>query len=205
MSEKYFNAYVDAAVGSIHEYVALTLQLKAQLRVANELIAEKDKDSAINSARIEEAERERDNAIKNMEQQLIRLRDEKDTHINQLNAELHDARNIRNQSASALENELNSLRGRLHEIDQWKETARVAEDNLRAMQNKVQHMDTLTKQFNDLKSQLLKVSTEHETAKARIRELEDSTKAPKKVINNKTSSATKATVTKTKETTTDDF
>ena len=42
MSEKYFNAYVDAAVGLIHEYVASTLQLKAQVRVANDLIAEKD-------------------------------------------------------------------------------------------------------------------------------------------------------------------
>lgn len=54
MSDKYYNAYVDSAVGVIHEYVSMNLQLKAQVRVANELLAEKDrllieKDNFINS------------------------------------------------------------------------------------------------------------------------------------------------------------
>lgn len=43
MSDKYYNAYVDSAVGLIHEYVSMNLQLKAQVRVANDIIAEKDK------------------------------------------------------------------------------------------------------------------------------------------------------------------
>jgi chromosome segregation ATPase len=42
MSEKYFNAYVDSAVGMIHEHVAANLQLKAQLKVTSDLLAEKD-------------------------------------------------------------------------------------------------------------------------------------------------------------------
>jgi predicted RNase H-like nuclease (RuvC/YqgF family) len=36
------NAYVDNAIGMIHENISNILQLKTQLRVSNEIIAEKD-------------------------------------------------------------------------------------------------------------------------------------------------------------------
>jgi len=39
---KYVNGYIDNAVGMIHENINLILQLKTQLRLANELISEKD-------------------------------------------------------------------------------------------------------------------------------------------------------------------
>ena len=39
---KYINAYVDTAVGILHEQLNLFLQTKAQLKVANDLIQEKD-------------------------------------------------------------------------------------------------------------------------------------------------------------------
>lgn len=39
---KYINGYIDNAVGMIHENVNLILQLKTQLRMANELVSEKD-------------------------------------------------------------------------------------------------------------------------------------------------------------------
>ena len=39
---KYINGYIDNAVGMIHENVNLILQLKTQLKMANELISEKD-------------------------------------------------------------------------------------------------------------------------------------------------------------------
>jgi chromosome segregation ATPase len=38
----FVNAYIDHAVGMIHENVSAILQLKAQLKIANDLIAEKD-------------------------------------------------------------------------------------------------------------------------------------------------------------------
>lgn len=43
MSDKYYNAYVDSAVGLIHDYISMNLQLKAQIRVANDILAEKDR------------------------------------------------------------------------------------------------------------------------------------------------------------------
>lgn len=38
----FVNAYIDHAVGMIHENVSAILQLKAQLKIANDLISEKD-------------------------------------------------------------------------------------------------------------------------------------------------------------------
>jgi len=47
---KYVNGYIDNAVGMIHENINLILQLKTQLRLANDLISEKDSAiGAINS------------------------------------------------------------------------------------------------------------------------------------------------------------
>lgn len=42
MSDKFFNTYVDFAIGTIHEQLAIILQLKTQLKIANDLVLEKD-------------------------------------------------------------------------------------------------------------------------------------------------------------------
>ena len=39
---KYINAYVDIAIGTIHEYLAANIQLKAQNKITNDLVSEKD-------------------------------------------------------------------------------------------------------------------------------------------------------------------
>jgi chromosome segregation ATPase len=38
----YINAYVDNSVGMLHEYVTMVLQLRTQLKIANDMVAEKD-------------------------------------------------------------------------------------------------------------------------------------------------------------------
>jgi len=42
MSDKFINTYVDFAIGTIHEQLNNILQLKTQLKIANDLILEKD-------------------------------------------------------------------------------------------------------------------------------------------------------------------
>lgn len=39
---KFVNAYIDIAVNQVHEYLNLIMQLKAQIKVANDLVSEKD-------------------------------------------------------------------------------------------------------------------------------------------------------------------
>ncbi len=162
MSDKYFNAYVDSAVGIIHENLNLILQLKAQLRVANELISEKD--SVINS-------------------QLA----EKDNTINSLSSEIT---NLRNQSV---------------DMEEAKRNAKHWEDSYHAINNKVAHMENLTKQYNELKAQFFTVSEELKLAKLKIEELQNVNKVPKKVLNTKSPLRVDKTEEKTKETLTDDF
>ena len=41
-SNAYVNAYIDYAIGMIHENVNVVLQLKTQLKIANDLLLEKD-------------------------------------------------------------------------------------------------------------------------------------------------------------------
>ena len=41
-NNKYINAYVDIAIGTIHEYLASNIQLKAQNKISNDLLSEKE-------------------------------------------------------------------------------------------------------------------------------------------------------------------
>lgn len=182
MSEKYFNAYVDSAVGLIHEYVASTLQLKAQLRVANEVIAEKD------------------NTITSLSNEVQSLRTNSNQANQELQAQMHD------------------LQVKLSEAEKAKVDAKYWEDSYHGMANKVSHMDLLTNQFNDMKSQFLAKCREFEDLqrnfnekceeierlKTKPVESDLSNRVSKKVINNK-SSASQVAQTKTVEANIDDF
>lgn len=162
MSEKYFNAYVDSAVGIIHENLSLILQLKAQLKVANDLLAEKD---GFITSQISE----RDKAI------------------------------------DSLSNELTNLRTQSVDVEEVKKNAKFWEDSYHAMNNKVAHMETLTKQYNELKTQFFTVSDELRGANLKIEELEAANKASKKVLNTKNNVRSDKVEDKIKETLTDDF
>lgn len=49
--QKFMNAYVDNAVGTIHEYINVILQLKTKLKIASDIVLEKDE--MMNSLRAE--------------------------------------------------------------------------------------------------------------------------------------------------------
>lgn len=71
---KYINAYVDNAVGMLHENLATILQLKTQLKISNELIAEKD--VVIGSLRSElEVSKSSNIDMASMERESTRLRE----------------------------------------------------------------------------------------------------------------------------------
>lgn len=169
MSEKYFNAYVDSAVGIIHENLNTILQLKAQLRVANDLISEKD--SVITSLQAEKSNQltDKDNTI------------------------------------TFLSSELTALKSESGKVEEMKKNAKYWEDSYHAMNNKVAHMETLTKQFNELKSQFFTVSEELKLEKQKNEELEKALRVPKKVLNTKSPVQTNKVEDKQKETLTDDF
>lgn len=137
MSDKYFNAYVDSAVGVIHEYVASTLQLKAQLRIANELLAEKDaKIAAITS----EAET---------------LRTQIDSFYNQV-SEAENLKNVQNDEIQNLknvssnwENQYNAVLQRVSHMEtltnQYNELKVLYKEKLEQLNEANQKIDSLLK------------------------------------------------------------
>lgn len=125
MSEKYFNAYVDAAVGMIHEHVSTILQLKSQMKISAEVLLEKDKT------------------------------------INTLSSEIET---LRGQS--------DLMKNQTSEMQKLQANAKHWEDSYHAAMNKLSHMETLTKQYNDLKNTFAITNSDFEKAKARIADLE---------------------------------
>jgi DNA repair exonuclease SbcCD ATPase subunit len=186
-SNTYFNAFVDAAVGSIHEYVALTLQLKAKLKLANDLLAEQDN----SSDRLEQLRSEKDAVISELTEQLTRqaeqLRSEKDFVATDLTRQLENLRTDKSNSYVALQNELNVVRNQLNESNAKLNEAKLIEESFHGMKNKIQHMDTLTKQYSDLKNQYASLIEQHNLDKAKLEKfMSDSEMKPsKKVINTK--------------------
>ena len=186
-SNTYFNAFVDAAVGSIHEYVALTLQLKAKLKLANDLLAEQDN----SSDQLEELRVEKDAVISELTEQISRqaeqLRSEKDFVATDLTRQLENLRNDKSNSYVALQNELNVVRNQLNESNARLNEAKSIEESFHGMKNKVQHMDTLTKQYSDLKNQYASFIEQHNLDKAKLEKFMSASeiKSSKKVINTK--------------------
>jgi hypothetical protein len=97
------------------------------------------------------------------------------------------------------------LRTQSVDVEEVKKNAKFWEDSYHAMNNKVAHMETLTKQYNELKTQFFTVSEELRVANLKVEELENANKAPKKVLNTKNNVRSDKVEDKLKETLTDDF
>lgn len=67
-TNKFVNAYIDVAVNQVHEYLNSVLQLKAQLKISNDLVTEKDEIISQLNQQLES------NKIENDE--MVRLRNE---------------------------------------------------------------------------------------------------------------------------------
>lgn len=99
---KFFNAYVDICVATIQEQLVQLLQHKAQSKIINEIILEKD-------ANIEKLSKELEESKKNTT-----------------------------------------------DISSFTEKAKYWEDSYHAVQNKLSHMETLTRQVADMKNEIIR-------------------------------------------------
>ena len=97
-----------------------------------------------------------------------------------LTRQLENLRNDKSNSYVALQNELNVVRNQLNE-------SKLIEESFHGMKNKIQHMDTLTKQYSDLKSQYASLIEQHNLDKAKLEKFMSASeiKPSKKVINTK--------------------
>lgn len=117
-ANKFVNAYIDIAVGQLHENINSVLQLKAQLKVANDALSEKD---AVISKLMQDLE-----INKTDNQEIIKLRDQarkwedahnamvgKVSHLDTALAQIAQMKKDvldRNETISRLEKELEALK-----------------------------------------------------------------------------------------------
>lgn len=146
---KFINTYVDIAVALTHENLNTILQLKTQLKLANDLALDKD------------------------------------------------------QIVSGLESEIERLKNENNRIGSLENNAINWENQFNAMKNKVSHMETLSTQYNELKSKYVLQEKELE----RLKNSKKKQPIPKNDINKeetKSSTISKLTV-KEEPIETDDF
>lgn len=182
MSEKYFNAYVDSAVGLIHEYVASTLQLKAQLRVANEVIAEKD------------------NTITSLSNEVQSLRANSDEASRNLQSQMHDLQVKLSEAEKAKTDAKyweDSYHGMTNKVSHMEVLTKQFNDMKAQFLAKCNEFESLQKNYNDKCEEIDKL-------KSKSIESDLSNRSSKKVINNK-SSTLQVAQTKTVEANIDDF
>ena len=137
-ASKYINNYIEISTNALHEYLNQTLQLKTQLKLANELILEKD-------SIIGQLNNEKENAIhantSELEEKLkqaLQLVQEKDQTITTISGQLEQFTNS--------QNDLRQMQQKLSSL----------EESNAAMRNKISHMDSLTKQVNEMRNETLK-------------------------------------------------
>jgi chromosome segregation ATPase len=132
MSEKYFNAYIDTAIGTIHEYLAVNLQLKAQSKVISDLIAMKDSEIERLSFIANDVTSKNDE-LNNLKSQYHNLQGE----IERLTFIANDV--------TFKNDELNNLKSQYHNL----------QGEIESLRNKASQIDTFTNQIKIMKESLL--------------------------------------------------
>ena len=133
----YMNAYVDNAVGLIHEYIGGILQLKTQLKVCESIIEAKnveiEKLSKFKNEETEQILLTKESELNDLQNQLTDLKNQLISHGNlgTENVELH-------RQCSDLQHRCNDLQN---------------ENN--ALAQKVSHMDSLLKQMSEMKQDII--------------------------------------------------
>jgi chromosome segregation ATPase len=130
---KFINTYIDTTIATLHEYVGSSLQLKTQLKLANDLLLERD-------AAISKLTDEKDAVIS-------KLTDEKDVELARLTGELESI----NNNFSATQDNTETMKAALLSCQ---DKLRIAEESHSAISSKVSHMDTLLKQLSDMKNEI---------------------------------------------------
>lgn len=165
----FMNAYVNVILETIHSNLNESMNMKAQLKVLNDLITQKDQI-------IQDLTSQKDQVIQDLTSRIDSLNNQNEGH---------------RTNEGALHSEMQTLR----------DNAASWESRCNSVMSKVAEMDTLIKQYNELKNQYIEKQTECEQLTEQIESLKTkNTIKPheqlvvqplsKKVINKESSSKT---------------
>jgi chromosome segregation ATPase len=158
MSEqgKFINTYIDVMVGTIHEMMNSSLQLKTNMKISTDLLIEKDKQIGNLTAEIEtinnnklsfDATIESNNTeIDSLKSQLSLLV-EKDKQISNLTAEIEAINNNKLSFDATIESNRT-------EIDSLKSQLSRNQQELESLRSKASHTDSLLQQIISMKQEI---------------------------------------------------
>lgn len=172
----FINAYIDNSVGMIHENTVTILQLKTQLKVANDSLSQKDIVISNLTNEIEQLKNISDEATQAQLSQMRAMIEERDAKIEEL-------KNI-NSEGVRIQQELQAS----------------VESN-RALHNKVSHLDAAIAQVGQMKSMIQERDAKIEELNRVIENLKIPPKSSEALLNNKG----KKTIQTSKKVEVDDF
>mgnify|MGYP000920271165 FL=1 len=143
----YINSYIDTTIGVLHEYLTQILQLKTQLKLAQEVIAEKERinveqDAAIGEQNkiIEEAYQKLDEQIASGSNELNNARAENQRLINEMDALRRETEAV-NQKASHMESCLKTVVDLKKQLQNRDTIIGELEANVKDLQSKLENKE----------------------------------------------------------------
>lgn len=156
---KFVNAYIENSIATIHEQIALVLQLKAQAKVSNDIIIE------------------RDERIVALEQEVERLRSELNSNRTNLSSYTEQINNSQ-ANARKWEEEVNQLRGQLEHINTFVNQINEMKQMLR---DKDSEIEKLTKRCETKDSEIKALKTKPDLKNSKSLSTKDINKKDVKV------------------------
>lgn len=139
-NDKFFNAYVDLAVGELHKNVNDMLELKTKIKILEDIVREKDQ------------------IITTMDATIGVLNEEKKSEQSDVDRLYAEKEQIKNELTEKIETIQK-------ENDKLKEKVKLVEDKYESIQQKSTHMSTFENQIKEMKKELLAKNEEIEQLK----------------------------------------
>jgi chromosome segregation ATPase len=146
-NDKFFNAYVDLAIGTLHQNINTIIEIKTQVKLLEDLVREKDQVISALDGTIGALNEEKKNGLSDID----RLYTEKE------------------QIRIDLENKLELIK---KENESLKEKLKLVEDKYETIQQKSTHMSTYESQIKDMKKEILAKNEEIEKLKNPVKKLD---------------------------------
>jgi len=124
-TSKFVNAYIENAMTMIHDNVALVLQLKAQAKVVNDMLAEKDERIAVLQNEVESIKSELSNSRSNLS-----------SYTEQINSSQANARKWE-EEVEQLRNQMEHMQTFVNQINEMKKMLRGKDQEIEELKLKL--------------------------------------------------------------------
>lgn len=141
----YVNAYIDNAVGMLHENINTILQMKTQAKLTADIISARNEEVKSLQVQLDDVKTELESTRANLEKEFESSRSDLQNKLESTVSELEKTKTVDNE-----------------EINKARADARKWEDEYNAIKGKQGLVDTLTNQFNDVKKQLISKTQEYD-------------------------------------------